>query len=188
MKSRGALIILLLAGVLYSPAADAVPPDFRRTQVYFQPSVRMNHFMGHLQNVTGWSLGMGVTQGVQFGWFGINLTIDTDFFLTAQSPPPFNHGLQTAGARFATRFLAPVWDLRLFSEAAVQRFSIISNALVEEIGPQLYFHTTGGALGARYVGLSPFYVEVKTTADYAVDLDESWLLGIEISFGLHSLL
>ena len=84
--------------------------------------------------------------------------------------------------------LAPVWDLRLFSELAVERVSIISNALVEETGPQLYFHTVGGALGVRYMGLSPFYVEVKSTADYAVDLDQTWLLGFEISFGLYSLL
>ena len=144
--------------------------------------------MGHLQRLAGWGLGMGVTQGVQFGWFGVNLTLDTDFFLTAQRPPPFNHGLQTAAARFATRFLLPVWDLRLFAETAVQRVSIISNALVEETGPQLYFHTIGGALGVRYMGLSPFHIEAKGCTDYAVDLDESWTLGFEISFGLHSLL
>lgn len=178
----------MLALCVSSSAAWAAPTDYRRTQIYFHPTVRTSHFMQSLEQDAGWSIGMGFTQGIQFGWFGLNLSVDSDFFLTAQQPPPFDHGLQTAAARFATRFLAPVWDLRLFSELAVQRVSVISNTLVDQTGPDLSFHTVGGALGMRYAGLGTFYVEFKTTADYAVDLDESWILGFELSFGLRSLL
>ena len=162
--------------------------DYRRTQVYVHPSFQVTRYMGALNADTGWGVGMGFTQGIQFGWIGFNLTVDTDFFLTNQSAPPFNTGFQQATVRAAGRFLAPVWDLRLFSEISAQRLSFISNALVEITGDRLAFHGVGGALGARYMGMQPIYFEIRADADYLIDLDQTWGIGIGVAIGLRSLL
>ncbi len=183
-----AALLCLAAVVLGSAPASAQPADFRRTQVYIHPTVQADRFFGALHDGTGWGLGMGVTQGVQFGWLGVNVTLDTDFYLTRQAVPPFTRGLQHAAVRVAARLAYPVWDFRLLAEVGVQRMSFISNPLVSETGDALAYHALGGAVGLRYDGLRPLYFELWTSFDSFVDLDDSRLLGVGLSIGVRSLL
>ena len=168
-------------------SADAAPTDYRRVQVYVHPTFGADRFLGNLGDTSSWSVGFGLTQGIQWRWFGVNLTVATDYFLTRQQPPPFNTGVQTATVRLSGRFLLPIWDVRLFAEPAVGRSSVISIALIDETGPQLHFHTVGGRLGVRYMGMDPLYLELGGGIDYAIELHEP-LGHIGFSVGILSLL
>jgi len=114
-----------------SAAAADPPADFRRTHVYAHPAFQAGRFLGAVGDEADTGFGISFTQGAQFGWFGVNITIDTAYFLTRQDPPPFNRSLQIAGVRFAGRFVYPFGDVRTFGEVSFRRIGFISNALTE---------------------------------------------------------
>jgi hypothetical protein len=148
----------------------------------------MSRFLGSLQDNTGWGLGFGLSQGFLYKWFGFNLTLDTDYFLSDAPPPPFNSGLQLAGVRLAARARYPLRQLVLFTESHYRHTSLSSNALVNEIGSALSHDTFGIALGARYIGISPLYLECSTDWDYFPGLKNTSLIRIGLAFGVRSLL
>ncbi|MCA9562597.1 MAG: hypothetical protein KC561_03865 [Myxococcales bacterium] len=185
MRASGLVAALCVA--LSAWPAQAAPPDYRRPQVYFHPGLQMSQFFGSLEGSVARSIGFSITQGLQYRWIGLNLTIDTDYFLTSQDGLPFNSGLQTASFRLAGRFLVPVWNLRLFLEVAAARMSLVSNAVIEETGPELHIHSAGGALGVRY-DLGGFYFELRTDVDYPFELDGGLLMTFSLGFGIYTLL
>ncbi|MBN1944161.1 MAG: hypothetical protein JW797_00740 [Bradymonadales bacterium] len=190
MKPPVAAIVALLTCLASQTALASPPPGFRRTQVYLQPSFQMSRFVGPLAGDTGWSVGFGATQGIQFGYFGANITLNTDYFLTteASKPPPYQHGLQIARFHLAGRFMVPFGEFWPFLEISATRLSLISNSLVEQMGPELNHHAFGGALGIRLVQLSPLFIEIQSNWEYLVGMEESSLVTVQLALGVRTLL
>lgn len=185
-RLRLAVAVLLLFAS--TSALTETPPDFRRPQVFVHPSIRISHFVGPLGDVSGWGVGMGLTQGAQFGGFAVAVTIDTDYFLTSQEPPTFNKGMQIGGVRAAFRYMIPFDDFRPFAELGYHYIGFISNTLVSVTGPGLSHHALSGGLGFRYTQPSPFYLELKADWDWIPGLEDSSLFSVSFSFGLRAIL
>jgi hypothetical protein len=181
-------LVTAVIGLTGTAWADT-PADFRRTQIYIQPNLQMSRFVGSLFGEdVGWGVGLGVMQGAQFEWIGFNLTIDTDYYLTHQEPPPFNRSLQVASVRAAARVVYPFRDYRPFLEVAGRRISFISNPLVERSGPKLVHYSLGGAAGVRLLHLSPLYLELRGGWDFVLDLEDTQVLTLGLALGVRSVL
>jgi hypothetical protein len=193
---RGALpraLLLALAGLTCLAAlprgADAqVRADFRRTSVFVQPSLSLRHFLGPLGDQSSWSLGVGITQGVQFGFLGVQVTLDTDYFLSHQTPPPHNAGFQISGLDVSTRFQYPFGDFRAFALVGYRRVGFISNALVLETGPDLAYHALSTGAGLRFLHLAPFYFELGASWAWLPALEQTSLFGATVSLGIRTVL
>jgi hypothetical protein len=187
--SHRVALLVALAALLGSTTAHAViPADFKRPQVYVHPTFQVSQFIGALSDATGTGVGMAVTQGMQFGYWGVNLTIDTHFFLTDQEAPPFNNSLQIAGARLAGRFVYPFDATRVFGELSVRRIGFISNTLGDITGPELNFHSVGLGVGLRFLQLAPLYFETRASYDLVFDLADTSMLTFDFAIGVRSVL
>lgn len=188
MRGAATALAVLAVVVAAAPVGAQTPVDYRRTTVFVQPSLSARHFVGPLGDRSGWSLGVGVTQGVQFGYFGFHVTLDTDYFLSDQQPPPFNSGFQISGFDVAGRFAYPLGDFRLFATAGYRRVGFISNTLVLQTGPDLAYHALSTGAGVRLVQLAPFYVELSSSWAWLPALDRTSLFGVSLALGVRTVL
>lgn len=165
---RWRIVPAVLLGVLASTAARPAPAQ--STTVYFQPGVSTTSYTGDVGRYASGSLGVVVTQGVQFGPLGAFVSLGTDFHLTNQPPPPYTRGLQTFTIATGLRLEFPLRPFAPILGVEYANLGVVSNTLNRFTGDRLSFNAVGGHVAGRWHFLDPLYVEAQVGARYYVDM------------------
>jgi hypothetical protein len=179
--------LLVMALVLL--AATPGFADESRAEVYTQAGLSTASLTGTLGRYTSGSIGFVAAQGVLFGAFGFEVSLESEFFLTNQPPPPYTRGLQTFTLALGPRaawHIAPVVVLGGVEYASI---GVASNALVRWTGEIRQTHAIGGHLAARWDLAPPLFVEVRGrwSTWLGVDVPASAFGGV-ISIGISGVL
>jgi MYXO-CTERM domain-containing protein len=177
--SAALLLALLLPGT-----AGAAPRG--RADLYAEAGVGGRGFIGELAKVTWPGIRVWTRQGIQAGWVGGALTLETDYVLTDQPAPPYGSGLQTVTVGIGPRLH---WELDRFEVLAgldLNRVGVVANPLVRQMGSDRSFYGFAGLAQGRYLFGGGLFVSGSVEAAAFRDARAwrpSWAAGIGI--GIH---
>ncbi len=150
-----------------------------------QPGVSTRSFTGNVGRYSSASIGIQSTQGVQLGLIGAYVSLGTDYYLTNQTAPPYERGMQTFSIAVGPRLALSLEPMRFFLGVEYANLGVVSNALTRYTGEQLAFDAIGVTPAVRFEALLPLYVEVGGVARRILDMDEpTWSLGVVLSLGI----
>ncbi|MCB9519369.1 MAG: hypothetical protein H6700_05840 [Myxococcales bacterium] len=177
--TRASLTVALLLA-LAAPPAEAEPP-----RVTFTPGLRTSAFTGELGRQSSASIGVSATQGVRLGSLELQLGAGTDYRLTHQPEPPFEHGLQTYEISVAAGAHVPLSLLDTLFSAEYVSLGLISNPLTALTGSRLRYDGVGARVAARVDLARPLFGEVSgfVRTFPAMRRPSTWI-GLTVAVGL----
>lgn len=181
------LAILVLVSL---PARDAhAQQEVRepRFAVFVLPMLETGHLLGKAGELTSWSLGGGLRQGLRFERVSTWLRLQGDAYLTYQDGPPLSRGLRSftlgLGAAYNLRFGA-------FRAGAFVEYASVSlggNPLTETLGARRQHHAPGTGVSVAWLPSSPLVFEISVAWHAWVSAEEpTSRLGIWFSVGIEN--
>lgn len=146
LNAVGMTSLVAAAGLLAVPATSSA--QSLRSTLSLETGLRMP--TGELATHVKRGIGVQLRQTLRGRHIGASASIGTDYFLTTQSPPPFERELQIVQFSIGPRAYIPIGDLEIGVGAAYRRLGLGPNALVRFTGRQASFHGFGVSTGTSY--------------------------------------
>lgn len=184
---RRQLATLVLASTVCSAALlpNRAAASETGGQVYTEVGVSSYSFAGRLGVLTSPGIGVELSQGLQFGLIGAQMSVGTSYYLTRQQAPPHAHLLQTFQVVVGPRISIPLKSLRFLGSTEYVGTGFLTNALAATTGPRTLAHGVGASVAARFEGALPLYAEVRFGARSLLGLDiPATSFGFTVTFGI----
>lgn len=176
----------VVGAVIAVCAIAAAPAHAQQTrQVYTGVGATSSAFVGELGRLTSPGFGLHLTQGLQLGLLGGQLTVGTDYYLTRQDGPPLTRSLQTFTVAAGPRVAVPLPLVRVFGDVEYAAVGLLTNSLTATTGARGTAHGVGGAVTARLEAMLPVYIEVRFGVRSLFGLDApATYWGLSVSLGV----
>lgn len=189
---RAGVTGLLFAAVVFAslparPAHAQQDVQEPRFAVFVLPTLETGHLLGNAGELTSWSLGGGLRQGLRFERVSTWLRLQGDAYLTYQDAPPLSRGMRSftlgLGAAYNLRFDA--FRTGVFVEYA--SVSLGGNPLTETLGARRQHHAPGTGFTVAWLPSSPLVFEVSVAWHaWVTTAERTSRLGIWFSVGIEN--
>lgn len=154
------VLATLVGGTTHADAQDTEKVDIA---VFVTPEISTMRLFGANQELTSWSIGGHLRQGLAVGPATFSLRIGGDAFLTYQEGPPFQRGLRTFSTNFAVGARANLGVFRVGGTGEYGIVNVAGNPLDQTLGDASRFHLVGGSAIVAFTGMAPILAEVRVT-------------------------
>lgn len=151
--------------------------------IFMTPEVTTMRLLGASNELTSWSIGGHLRQGIVLGPWLTSLRIGGDAFLTYQEAPPTQRGLRTFMTNFSTGLRKELGPLRVGANAEYAILNLSGNPLDQAIGPLTRYHLVGGSAAISFAGLAPILAEVRVSGFHWLKT-ESPTQSLQITFSI----
>jgi hypothetical protein len=184
-RRRFALASVACTVLVFATAQSTASAAEPGGQVYTEIGVSSYSFAGRLGGLTSPGIGVELSQGLQFGLIGAQMSVGTSYYLTRQRAPPHTHLLQTFQVVVGPRLSVPLGVLRLFASTDYVGSGFLTNSLAAITGPRTLAHGIGATVAARFEGALPIYAEVRFGVRSLFGLDvPATSYGLTVTFGV----
>lgn len=179
----------LIPALLVAKEAHAQEKPKADLAIFITPEISTIRLFGENQELTSWSIGGHLRQGLSLGPWTTSLRIGGDAFLTYQEAPPLQRGLRTFMTNFSTGAKFNFGVTRLTANAEYAMMNLSGNPLDQTIGAASRYHLVGGSVSAGFTGMSPIIAEIRVTGWHWLNtVEPTQSIQISISIGMEAII